>query len=185
MKRLYRILKILVGLLASAGVVTACTIETPGRPGVMAVSGHLPDLRFRLTGDDGKIVDQTAFRSEPVLLYFGYSGCGNQCPLTLAKLARLGAGQRFRVAFVSVDPLDRPATLQAFLSGFKPLDAHGLTGPPDAVADLARRYRAAYGLPDHGTAVYVFDSKGRARFLLTPQATPSATISAISEAGHA
>lgn len=152
---------------------------------VADVRGHLPDLRFHLTNDDGNMIDESGFRGEPTMVYFGYSGCGNQCPLTLARLARIASVVRFRVAFVSVDPLDRPAVLHAFLGNFAPLDVHGLSGSRNAIADLARRYRAAAEVPGHATAIYLFDGHGRARMLISPDASDADLINAVREVGNA
>lgn len=161
-----------------------CSVNPSDHMAVMDVRGHLPDLHFRLTDDDGRPVDETAFRGEPVVVYFGYSGCGSQCPLTLARLARAAKAARFRVAFVSVDPLDGPAVLHAYLANFAPLDAHGLSASPLAIAAVARRYRAAASVPDHAAALYLFDGRGRARMLITPDVSDADLVTAVREAGN-
>jgi protein SCO1/2 len=146
------------------------------------VTGHLPDLAFRLTGDDGKPVDATAFRGKLVLLYFGYTHCPDVCPLAMthlhAVMHELGAqADEARILFVSVDPArDTPALLHAYARAFDPR-AVGLTGSADALRELAKRYRIAFSLgkPDangnyevtHSSAVFVFDRDGRARLLAT------------------
>ncbi len=176
-------LKAAAGAILASLVLSGCTASPPESAAVTDVRGHLPDLRFHLTDDNGQTVDETAFRGEPTVVYFGYSGCGNQCPLTLARLAKVARAAHFRVLFVSVDPLDGPAVLHAFVSHYAPLDIHGLSGSPSAIADIARRYRAADRVPDHATALYVFDARGRARMLITPQVDDRDLVTAVREAG--
>ena len=147
------------------------------------VSGHMPDLDFRLTDDHGKPVTGADYRGEVVLLYFGYTHCPDVCPLTLAQLhvvmQRLGPlADKVRILFVSVDPSrDTPSVLHAYVKAFDPR-AVGLTGDPHDIEALSKRYRSAYTRePDgkdgnydvsHSSAIYVFDSKGGARVLATP-----------------
>jgi len=146
------------------------------------VRGFLPDLRFTLSGAQGKTYTQDAFKGKVVLLFFGYASCPDICPTTMAQLAqvmkRLGAqAGGVRILFVSVDPhRDTPDRLQAYVNVF---DSHaiGLTGTERQVADVARRYRVAYQIekpsgdnPDnyevaHGRGIYIFDQQGRARLL--------------------
>ena len=146
------------------------------------VRGHLPNLRFHLTNDLGQPVTGASYRGKVALLYFGYTHCPDVCPTTLAHLTvvlqNLGPlAQHVRVLFVSVDPKrDTPALLHAYTSAFGP-HIIGLTGTPDAIARVAKRYRVAYsyGKPDasgnyvvnHSAAIFIFDARGRARLLAT------------------
>ncbi|HTK83997.1 MAG TPA: SCO family protein, partial [Patescibacteria group bacterium] len=50
------------------------------------ISGHMPDLQFSLTDDSGKPATEAAFKGKIVLLYFGFTQCPDQCPLTMGKL---------------------------------------------------------------------------------------------------
>lgn len=146
------------------------------------VRGHLPDLQFNLTDDNGKPVDASQFAGKINLMYFGYTHCPDVCPLTLTHLhvvlQRLGAqADQVHVLFVSVDPArDTPALLHQYVNAFDPR-VTGLTGTPAQIAAIAKRYRAAFNRdsvkPDgsyevsHSSGVYVFDTKGRARLLAT------------------
>lgn len=139
------------------------------------VSHRLPPLDFTLRDDGAHLLNQDELLGHTVLLYFGYSGCGDACPLTLTRLTRLArvldpSGRDVRILFVSVTPQsDPPRVLRAYLSAY---DNPFLTGLSDPRAEgLARRLRAAWPVlsgmaPVHSTSVYVFDRKGRARFLL-------------------
>lgn len=144
------------------------------------VSGHLPDLDFTLTGDDGKPLHGSDFRGKAVLLYFGFTHCPDVCPLTLTHLhqvmQKLGpASDDVRILFVSVDPRrDTPEVLRQYVPAF---DQHavGATGSAHQLRAFAKRYRVAFDLkkPDadgnydvsHSSAIFVFDRDGKARLL--------------------
>lgn len=159
-----------------------------GTGDIADVRGHLPDLRFHLTDDQGRAVSAQTYRGQTTLVYFGYTGCGAECPVTLARLAALTRRVKPapHVLFVSVTPqIDQPVVLHAYLGRFDPAHMSGLTGK--AGEGLARDLRAAWPQPGgggHGNLVYVFDGQGRARFLITPQATDGDAERAIAAAGH-
>ncbi len=150
------------------------------------ISGHMPDLDFKLTDDQGKAVTGADYRGKVVLLYFGYTHCPDVCPLTLAQLhvvmQRLGPlADDVRILFVSVDPSrDTPKVLHAYVHAF---DSHaiGLTGTAGATEALSKRYRSAFTREpasadgnyevSHSSAIYVFDRNGKARVLATPSAS--------------
>jgi len=147
------------------------------------VSGHMPDLDFKLIDDHGKPVTGADYRGKVVVLYFGYTHCPDVCPLTLAQLhvvmQRLGPlADKARILFVSVDPTrDTPTVMRTYVNAFDPR-AIGLTGDPRDIEALSKRYRSAYTREpsgkdgnyevSHSSAIYVFDSKGAARVLSTP-----------------
>ncbi|MBS0431034.1 MAG: SCO family protein [Proteobacteria bacterium] len=146
------------------------------------VSGHLPDLQFNLTADDGKPATAADFRGKYVLMYFGYTHCPDVCPLTLVHLhlvmRQLGAdADKTRILFVSVDPArDTPAVLHQYVTAFDP-HVTGLTGTPAQIAAMAKRYRVAFNAGQqqpgggyevsHSSGIYIFDRDGRARLIGT------------------
>lgn len=147
------------------------------------VSGHMPDLDFKLTDQHGKSVIGADYHGKVALLYFGYTHCPDVCPLTLAQLhvvmQRLGPlADGVRILFVSVDPTrDTPAVMQAYVTAFDP-HIVGLTGTAGEVESLSKRYRSAFTREpegkdggyevSHSSAVYIFDRDGHARVLSTP-----------------
>ncbi|HLS51065.1 MAG TPA: SCO family protein [Burkholderiaceae bacterium] len=176
-------------LLATAIVFTgASAVFLPTKPAIAAestirsVRGFLPDLRFKLSGTNGQTVTESDLNNKVVLLFFGYANCPDICPTTLAQLAMarglLGEqAEQVQIVFISVDPhRDTPERLKAYVDAFQ-ADALGLTGSEKQIADVARRYRVAYQIEKpktdnpnvyevaHGRGVYIFDQKGRARFL--------------------
>ena len=157
------------------------------------VSGHLPDLAFSLTGDDGKPVDASAFKGDTTLVYFGYTHCPDVCPETMARLmqvlAKLGPdAKQVRILFITVDPArDTPKALHDYVGAFDAQHARGLTGSDGQIESLAKRYRVAYQMEKrdpsgnyevtHSSAVYIFDTEGHARLLATDSDSPD-TIAA-------
>ena len=152
------------------------------------VSGHLPDLDFTLTGDDGKPVAAGSLKGRTSLVYFGYTHCPDVCPETMGRLMqvidKLGPdAQKVRILFVSVDPArDTPQALHDYVGAFDAQHAHGLTGTDAQIEQMAKRYRVAYQMEKrdpngdyevtHSSAVYVFDARNHARLLATDHDTP-------------
>jgi protein SCO1/2 len=150
------------------------------------VQGHLPDLKFQMTNDLGQPVTAASYRGKIVLLYFGYTHCPDVCPLTLVHLhtvlQKLGKqANDVQVLFVTVDPVrDTVPVLHQYVTAFDPRIV-GLTGTQNAIATLAKRYRAFFQRETpqsssssgdyqvtHSSAIYVFGRKGHARLLATP-----------------
>lgn len=139
--------------------------------------GLLPALQFTLTQGDGRTLRAADFRGKVTLLYFGYTHCPDECPTTLATLARaikpLGPeADRVRVLFVTVDPKrDTAEILKRYTRLFGP-EFVGLRGDARQLQQLTRRYRVSYGMgPEdasgdyevpHSNVIYVFDSEGHA-----------------------
>ncbi|WP_425469479.1 SCO family protein [Paraburkholderia azotifigens] len=152
------------------------------------VSDHLPDLDFRLTGDDGRPVAAESLKGRASLVYFGYTHCPDVCPETMGRLMqvidKLGPDARkVRILFVSVDPArDTPKALHDYVGAFDPQHARGLTGTDAQIENMARHYRVAYQMEKrepngnyevtHSSAVYIFDAHNRARLLATDHDTP-------------
>jgi protein SCO1/2 len=164
-----------IALLAFVVAAFFLLISRPGPAwALMDVGGHLPDLQFSLTSDTGQTVTAQGYKGDIVILYFGFAGCSVQCPATLGKLAAAltaagVAADHVHVLFVTVDPVhDTPAALHHFLSAFDARHMTGLTGTPDDLRALAKRYRTLWQPAAHSQTLYIFDSKGHARLLATP-----------------
>jgi protein SCO1/2 len=134
--------------------------------------GAAPD--FALISQDGAEVALGDFRGKVVAVTFIYTWCPDVCPMLTDKLARvqdeLGPDFGTKVAFVSitVDPVrDTPAVLQEYAEAFD-ADLAGwsfLTGEPNTVLDVARRYGvavapAADGQVDHTLLTTLIDRRG-------------------------
>lgn len=175
MKRILASLFLLLGLsLAQVGLANSQ---------IHAVRGFMPDLKFTLISAHKPEFTEKDVRGKVVLMFFGYANCPDICPTSMAQLAdvmeKLGSdAEKVRILFVSVDPhRDTAPMLQEYVENFDDRYALGLTGTPQQIADLARRYRVAYQIEkprgenpnayevSHSRGVYFFDTKGKARYL--------------------
>lgn len=181
-----RLFWVLVGLgalcAALAGFLLAAEVDS-SRP-VLASGTWLPQARpiadFRLIDSQGRPFTRAALLGHPTLVYFGFTHCPDECPDTLAALARVrkqAAVPGLRVLFVTVDPQrDTPSVLAAYLRHFD-TSFLGLTGDPAEI----RRFAASLGigitrvdLPgggydfDHTMAILLFDSRAREVGVFTP-----------------
>jgi protein SCO1 len=148
------------------------------------ITGHLPDLHFSLMSDTGQTVTDQTYQGQLIMLFFGFTNCQSECPATLFRLAKIvqslgDDAQHARILFVTLDPgYDTPPVLHRYITEFDAGHTAGLTGNEADIEALAKRYRAAYrprssdadNIP-HSTVVYVFDSQGHARLLITPDDT--------------
>ena len=131
---------------------------------------------FSLRDPDGRMRTLADFRGKYVVLFFGYTGCPDFCPTSLARAAevrrKLGPqGARIQVIFVTVDPeRDSPALLREYTTAFDP-GFLGLYGDATETLRAAKEFRVFFAkVPsggsytvDHSTMTYVFDSRGRLR----------------------
>jgi protein SCO1/2 len=142
----------------------------PNMPQVAAIGGP-----FSLTDQNGRTVTEQDLKGKPFLVFFGYTNCPDFCPTTMFEISevlkKLGpAADRTRALFITVDPeRDTPAALKDYVSSFDP-HIIALTGEPEAIAAVAKSYRAYYRkVPlkdggytmDHLVLVYLMDKEGR------------------------
>jgi protein SCO1 len=162
----------MAGLVFCGGIIllTAGWFSSPNGPQIAAIGGP-----FRLINQDGQTVTDQDYKGRPFLVFFGFTHCPDVCPTTLFEVSEimrnLGPdGDRMRVVFITVDPeRDTPAAIKEYLSSFDPRMS-GLTGDLDAIAAVAKSYRAFYRkVPleqggytmDHTAIVYLMDKQGR------------------------
>ena len=181
-----RLFWILVGLgalcAALAGFLLAAEIDS-SRP-VLASGTWLPDARpvsdFHLLDSQGRPFTRASLLGHPTLVYFGFTHCPDECPATLAALARVRKQAdlpALQVLFVTVDPEhDTPAVLAAYLRHFDP-SFLGVTGDPGEIRRLAGSLGIGITrvtLPgggydfDHTIAILLFDSGAREVGVFTP-----------------
>lgn len=136
-----------------------------------------PAPAFTLTASTGERVALASLRGKVLAVTFIFTTCTSTCPILTAKMAeiqrRLGPDFGARIAFVSitVDPLnDTPERLRDYAT------AHGanvpgwrfLTGKPDEVSDVLRRYgvyakKTESGQVDHLFLTSLIDKAGQLR----------------------
>jgi len=129
---------------------------------------------FSLTGGDGKPFSSAALAGKPYAIYFGYTRCGDVCPITLARLTRLrgqaGGDDAFAILFVTIDPAnDGPKEVGQYAELFgSPII--GLTGSQAQIDRVKKQYGifaqpSAHPMPgkemEHSAMVLLFDRNGR------------------------
>ena len=149
--------------------------EMPERPLPMAAAPAGGDFTLQSAGGPVALQD---FRGKLVLVYFGYTYCPDICPTALAataeglKLLTPEELARVAVVFISVDPeRDTPARLKEYAEFFHPAII-GVTGTPEELATIARRYGVFYArqsvetagggyVVDHTSDTYVVGVDGK------------------------
>jgi protein SCO1/2 len=139
-----------------------------------------PAAPVELTNYDGQHFSLSNARGSVVLVYFGYTNCPDECPLTMAhlKLAMeiLGArADRAKVVMVTTDPArDTPEALGTFMRRFNSAFM-GLTGTPDQLAGIWMNYGVTVmnGGETHSNYIYVIDPMGNLVETFLPEAEPA------------
>lgn len=106
----------------------------PAEPVLKAgtLSPVLPAPALAVQGTDGRPVDLKRYRGKVVLVAFGFSNCGEVCPITLATLAgarkKLGEEAKdVQVVYVTVDPeRDTFEQMKNYLANFDPTFVGGV-----------------------------------------------------------
>jgi protein SCO1/2 len=134
-----------------------------------------------LPATDGKPLELERFRGKVVLVAFGFSNCGEVCPITLATLAgarrKLGAdaARDVQVVYVTVDPeRDDAARMRAFLGAFDATFIGGVGTRAEIDAAQARWgiSSAKQTYPDgsytigHSSSIYLIDRAGGLRAVM-------------------
>ncbi|HQT64183.1 MAG: electron transporter SenC [Acidocella sp. 20-57-95] len=172
-----------LSLLAAAALflLTACHKDLSEQD--VSIQGLVPPLAISMQDvTTDKPVTAADFQGKVTLLYFGYTNCPDVCPFTLANIDRIlhqigPQASKVTVLFVTVDPdRDTPASLAQYTALFGP-NVQGLRGTPDELYSLARRYRVVFSVTKatantayqvtHSAAVYVFNAKGKAQFIIS------------------
>ena len=170
--------KLLLSVIAilAALVVGLALFWHPDLPERPLPKAALPVGDFTLQSADGP-VSLKDFRGRLVLVYFGYTYCPDICPTALSATAealRLLTPEekaRLAVLFVSVDPeRDTPARLKEYGQFFDPIIV-GMTGTPEVLSEIARRYGVFYArqpaetagggyVVDHTSDIMIVDAAG-------------------------
>lgn len=161
-----------LGLVVCLGLVV---LLTRGLGGPEGTAGAAVGGSYRLTDQNGAPFSDDQLRGRPYLMFFGFTHCPDVCPTSLWEasevLRALGPdADRTAVIFVSVDPeRDTPALLKTYLASFDP-HIRGLTGTPEEIAAVAKKFRVYYKkisledgdyTMDHTAIVYLMDKQGR------------------------
>jgi protein SCO1/2 len=131
------------------------------------ISPAEPAPGFTLTSQTDASISLSDFRGKYVLLYFGFTNCTSECPLTMGYLKqmhdKLGSlADQTQVILISTDPArDTPEALGTFLGHFDQ-SFIGLTSSPENL----QKVWASYGVTvldngeTHSSYLYLIDAKG-------------------------
>ncbi|HJS30541.1 MAG TPA: SCO family protein [Alphaproteobacteria bacterium] len=150
---------------------------------------------FALTDQNGERREDKEFRGKLMLVFFGYTYCPDICPLSLQLVSdvldALGTdAAKIAPIFITVDPRrDTAPALKSYLANFSP-QIVGLTGSEEAIAAVAKAYRAYFKLNgdpakdegylvDHTTLIYVMDRQGRLLTQFTHETPPERVTAAL------
>jgi protein SCO1/2 len=162
------------------GAATPTVASTPS--GTVAVpAGVSIGGPFQLIDDTEHAVTDADYRGRWMLVFFGYTNCPDECPLTLQKMASALTGlgplaDKVAPLFITVDPSrDTPTRLASYLKNFSP-QIVGLTGSNEQIAAAAKAYRVYYApgeheasgadVVSHSTFLYLMNPAGKFDALL-------------------
>jgi protein SCO1/2 len=144
------------------------------------LSPVMPAPEIALAGSDGRPFSIARFRGKVVLLAFGFSNCGEVCPITLATLAaarrKLGAeAADVQVAYITVDPeRDSAEQMKKYLASFDATFVGGVGTIAQIEAaeksygiTVSRKVNAdgSYSL-GHSSSIYLIDRAGGLRAVM-------------------
>jgi protein SCO1/2 len=141
---------------------------------------------FTLVGADGKPFSSAKLAGKPYAIYFGFTRCGDVCPTTLSRLARLrkqaGGEDAFNIVFVTIDPKnDGPKEVGQYAGLFN-APIIGLTGSQAQIDHVKKQYGifaepSPHPMPgkemEHSAIVLLFDRTGKFVGTISPD-TPDA-----------
>jgi protein SCO1/2 len=162
---------------------TLAQANTPAVPDTLKAGVLSPVMaapKLALHGTDGQALDLERFRGKVVLLAFGFSSCGEVCPITLATLAgarkKLGeAAANVQVVYVTVDPeRDDAARMKKFLGSFDPsfIGGVGSRAEIDAaqknygISSTKQVYADGNYSIGHSSSIYMIDRAGGLRAVM-------------------
>ncbi len=160
-------LTLVVLAIATLGALTFVTLRDP--PQQMSQEPPLPKIapapEFTLTSQDGAPVTLADFRGKVVAVTFTFTLCSSTCPVLTPMMSavqdRLGQDFGRKVAFVSitVDPeRDTPEVLKLYAQAFgaNPAGWSFLTGNPEDIQDVIRRYGVYAAKTENGDVDHTF-----------------------------
>ncbi len=161
-----------------AGAYVANRLEPPATAdSAMILPDPDPIPAFALVDQYGNDIDESVFKGQWDLVFFGFTHCPDICPMTLQvlaaakrQLAEAGESPLPRIVLVSVDPeRDTPELMGQYVDYFGEGNL-GLTGTVEGIRQLTEglgiyfKKQPADGENynvDHSAAVLVIDPQGR------------------------
>jgi protein SCO1/2 len=176
-------------------LLTTCVIRVYFVAGKPAIGGP-----WSLVDLEGNLVTNRSFEGKWLLLYFGFARCPDICPSEMMKVGQVmdtlkkdfpKLYEKVVPVFVSVDPArDSLKALKAYGTDFHP-DYVFLTGAPDQVQQMAKKYRVYVSkadespdgdyLVDHSIVIYFHDDTGDLSDCFTQSMRPSDVVEKVVE----
>src|SRR4051794_36118037 len=172
-----RILMWVLVALAVAGTAALILVPrsvAPPQPTVTNIGASQFGGPFTLIGADGKSFSSARLAGKPFAIYFGYTRCGDVCPITLQRLVKLrneaGGEDALNIVFVTIDPAnDGPKEVGQYAGLFNS-PIIGLTGSPAQIDRVKKQY-GIYAAPEpkngggmkmnHTATALLFDRGGK------------------------
>ena len=172
---------LIFGLAVLAGLIAMLLILGPQREYTFQGSLIEPAVaapHFVLTDMNGQPFQLSQLADQVVVMFFGYTGCPDVCPVTLTEFLQIRSklgddDDKVSFVFVTVDPeRDTPERMRKYLTNFDP-EIIGLSGERGELEPVWADYgvyqaKAEAGssenyLVDHSSRVYVIDADGNLR----------------------
>lgn len=171
-----RRLTIAAVLIILAFVLAALALTTVN-PAKMGSGTPLIGGPFTMLNQSGETVTEKSYAGKYMLLFFGFTKCGDVCPTELQVMAaaftEMGASSdQITPIFVSVDPdRDTPSVMADYVKNFHPR-LQGLTGSTEQLAAFTKDYHIFYQkVPnpkdpkdyemDHSSILYLMGPNGK------------------------
>ncbi len=173
------ILAIVLGVVLTTGIWALVNLKQSAAVPTTATVLPIPAAihSFSLLDHRDRAVDESVFRGQWDLVFFGFTNCPDICPLTLQvlstakrRLADSGLSPLPRIVLVSVDPeRDTPARMAQYIAAFGD-DNLGITGNLEELKKLTsglgiffekREGDGEHHTVNHSAAVIVIDPDGR------------------------
>ena len=143
------------------------------------VGPSTPAAEIDLPDHNGNNVRLSEMRGNVVLVFFGFTNCVDECPLTMAhiKLAMDSLGehaQDVRVVLISTDPVrDTPHALKEYLGKFDSSFV-GIPGTVDSLKPVWAGYSVVVedAGETHSSLTYMIDKSGNLRVTFNPDTAP-------------
>jgi protein SCO1/2 len=170
-----------IAIVAALGLVTGIWFFRlkPSLHGAV-IDPPLPAAEIQMQDFNGKPFTMSGLRGKVAILYFGYTNCPDECPLTMAHLKQAmdllgGQAKDVQIVMISTDPMrDTAQAMKDFLGKFDP-SFIGLVGTQEQLTKVWKDYGVTVenGGETHSFFVYVIDRAGNFRETFLPDSLPS------------
>jgi protein SCO1/2 len=178
-----------LAVIGTAALVLIPRERTPEAPASSKTSFGGP---FTLVDGNGQPFSSEKLSGKPYAMYFGFTRCGDVCPTTLQRLAKLrkeaGKEDAMHIVFVTIDPEhDGPKEVGQYAQLF---NTHiiGLTGSKAQFDEVKKRYGifaepAAHPMAgkemEHTATVLLFDRDGKLAGTITQDESDASALESI------